>query len=342
MGKLAVHMRIANIQVTNEDVDTRGLAIDDLVGIWRKLRAPREILIKAAQIANTLGGDGTPEPVLGLEVETVVQNHASAYLCSERPLEIGICAGVAMMKLLSGEPEISGWTAPDIFAVALWSALEFQSPLSEAKREALRQEVLNLAMNRALAAGEASRIRSEVVDFVDLTVTQGDDGKLTNNFKKITAGTINALRRNAALDREELDFLWWIQSGRSRILNRPLNRIDDPVRLVATGVEAADLLRRLPAQVHRELVLRTLDEDPSLNLEALIAALGDDRETIANHAQSDNIDLAPPVFPLLHGLRAGSSTLDGASLCRSSGDWGARALLEASLARLSVTGNGVL
>jgi hypothetical protein len=341
MNSVAAYMRIVNIEVSNEDVDTRKLAIESLVSNWGKPKKAHEILLKAAQIAKAIGGDGIPDPELGHEVEAEIQKHASAFLYSERPMEIGICAAVAMMELLSIKPKIYGWTVADVFAVALWSALDFQSPLGDAKREALRQEVLELARGRALHAGEESRVRLDVPSFADLTISPGGEGVFNSNFKKATEITINVLRQNAALDREELDFLWWIQLGRSRLLNLQLNQIGESVRLVTLGVEAAELLRRLPAQVHRDLVLRTLDEDPSLTLEQLIAAMGDDRETIVSHTQGDVIDGISSVFPLLHALKSGSFTSDGAHLTRLSSYWGARALLEASVARLSSM-NGIV
>lgn len=341
MGNLAVHMRITNIQVQNEDVDSRNLAIQSLVSNWSKNQSASGILIKAAQIADALGGDGTPDPILGEEVEKAVQEHASAFLYSERPLEVGICAGVAILNMISARPEGSGWLIQDIFAVALWSALEFQEPLREPKREALRVEVLELVKARTLAAAEESRKRLEVLDFTDITIS-ANESKYTSTFKKSTTNTITALRRNAALDREELDFLWWALSARSRLLNRPHRQIAEPVRLVAAGVEAADHVRRFPAQVHRELVLGTLDQDPSLDLESLIEAMGSDRETIANHQKHDLFALAPSVFPLMNSLKTGTCDCDGGKVSRTSSDWGGRALLEASLAQISVNGIGTI
>lgn len=341
MSNLAIHMRIASLQVSNEDVDTRQAAVSELVEVWGKLKNPTVIIGKAAEIAHAIGGNGNPTTTLGEEVQCAIQKHASAFLHTERPLEIGISSGVAAIELLSSSPSDSGWMAPDIFAAALWSALDFQTPL-DGKREALRIEVLEVARSRSLKASELSRQRSAVSDFGELTIATDAEAKVTSNFKKATNATITALRRNAALDREELDFLWWVQLSRSRLLNRPLASINEPVRLVAAGIEAAGHLRRLPCEVHRDVVLRTLDADPELDLADLIAVIGSDRDALGSRYGSGIVSQAPTVFPLLHALATGSSSADGAKASRKSGDWGTRALLEAGLAQMHATGPGAL
>lgn len=342
MSNLAVHMRIASLQVSNEDVNTRQAAISELVEAWGKLKPFANIVVKAAEIAHALSGDGTAIATLGGEVERSIQNHASAFLYSERPLEVGICSGMAAIDLMSPTPGESGWTVPDVIAAVLWSALGFQTPLEDGKREALRIEVLEAARSRTLKASELSRQRSDVSDFGELTIAVDAEVKATSNFKKATNATITALRRNAALDREELDFLWWVQLGRSRLLNRPLASINEPVRLVAAGIEAAGHLRRLPCEVHRDVVLRTLDANPKLVLADLIAAVGDDRDALGSRYGSGIVAQAPAVFPLLHALATGSTSADGAKVPRTSGDWGTRALLEAGLAQMCATGPGKL
>lgn len=347
MGNLAIHMRITGLNVTNEDVNTRQLAVNELVNKWGKIPTVGEIVAKAAQIAEALGGDGVPDTSLGKEVEQAIQNHASAFLYTEKPLEVGICSGVAIIEVLS-TPNSSndfGWKVADFYAAALWSALSFQAPLLEPKREALRTEVLELARSRTIDTAEKSRLRSKVPDFGELIIVtedaeseenQEENPEISSNFKDVTKATIEALRRNAALDREELDFLWWVQLNRSRLLGRQYVRVEEPVRLIAAGIEAAGLLRRPPCDVHRELVLRMLDMDPSLDAAEVIKAAGDDLESLGGQYRSGLVVEAPIVFPLLHALATGNVDIPGAELKRESSEWGLRALLEAGLAKMRV------
>jgi len=252
-------------------------------------------------------------------------------LYSERPTDVGVCAAAAFAAMLEGGLGADGWTSVNVMATALWSALAFQAPLQDSKREALRVEILTAARDRSMEAAEDARKRSEVADFAEFSVAE-DDTQTKAAFKKATGATIKALRRNAALDREEIDFLWWTLVSRSHVLKRPFSKIDEPVRLVAAGIEAAGYLRRLPCDVHRELVMRHVNDDPKTDLPGLLARIGEDRAPLVGElSQHVLITANPCVFPLLHALVSGQADAVGSAEQRPSSEWGARALLEVSL-----------
>lgn len=338
MDNLPVHMRITSLTPTNEDVDARRAAIGELSATWGKTTDVGKILSKAEMIAESLGGDGQPNEHLGLEVQEALQKHASAFLYTESPLDVGVCAGVAALTILGGPPGADGWTTVDVYSNALWSVLSFQPTLTEDKRENLRREVLDLAQQRSRSAADKARERIIVPDMGDLTVTITDGAKSTTTFKKATGATIEALRRNAALDREELDFLWWVQLNRSRLLKRPISAMAEPLRLIATGIEAASHLRRLPADLHYDLVLRTIDEDPELDLKELIKVIGDDRKLLIAAFNTARAANHSSVFPLLHALATGEVDGSGTDNKRKVSIWAGRALLEACLSRMCDNG----
>lgn len=338
MDKLAVHMRISGVTVSDDDVNSRRAAAASLATKWGKEKSVVNIVSKAAEVAEALGGDGNPSNALGVEIQGAIQKRSSSFLYGERPLEVGVCAGMAMVSILNGTRSSSGWTPPDVYAAALWSALAYQPVLEAERREALRREVLDVAQNWVMTAGEEARQRTAVPDPSAVNVTIGESNAATNNFNEAVAGTVEALRRNAALDREELDFLWWAQLGRSRLLDRQLSVIAEPTRIVAAGIEAARLLRRLPSEVHREMVLRTLDQDPELDLKELLAALGDDRRRLGAAFVEGSAATHPTVFPLLHALATGDIVESGAAEKRRLAEWGGRALLEAGFARMMAQG----
>ena len=150
-----------------------------------------------------------------------------------------------------------------------------------------------------------------------------------------TAGTIDALRYNAALDREELDILWWVLAATSSVLEKPLASLSPVSRAIATGIELGALLRGLPGQSHRNLSVRGVDEVEELSLAGVVDALGDDRPALATSFGSEAlVDDAASVFPLLNAIRAGSSALAGAEVRRSLREWCARALLERAVLRV--------
>jgi hypothetical protein len=89
------------------------------------------------------------------------------------------------------------------------------------------------------------------------------------------------------------------------------------------------MLRRLPADAHRYLVLRHVKQGEPLSLGDAIKSLGGDRSLLANGVP-DHALIAdcPAVFPLLGAVISGSVTPARAKQKRSVSDWAARALLE--------------
>lgn len=347
MENLAIHMRITGMPVSNEDVDTRRSAIKDLSEEWNKSRQIEPLLATATGIAQALH-DEAPSATFGAEIQTAVQRHASAFLYEESPFEVGIVGGIAFAQIARAKPSAtSEWTTAEVLCAAVWSALSYQQPLPETKRETLRSEVLKAAADYAAHAAEASRARSQVDDFAALAITLAAPVKkegetevdpnavptAASNFAKATLATISALRRNAALDREELDFLWWAQLGRSRLVGKQLASLAEPVRLVATGIEGAAHLRRLPCEVHRDIVLKTLEKDPELDLKKLLSTIGAEREKLGGQYVGSFATRWPTVFPLLNALATGQSDGPKHEVKRRASEWGARALLEAGMVR---------
>lgn len=342
MENIAVHMRISGVTITDDDVNSRRTAAASLATKWVKERNVSTILSKAADVADALGSDGSSSSALGDEVQKAIQKKAPSFLCEERPLEVGVCAGMAIVSILSSNPGAGGWTTQDVYAAAIWSALAYQPALEAERRETLRREVLDAAVTWATTAAEKARERSSVPDPSAVEIVIGENNAVTNNFQEVIGRTVEALRRNSALDREELDFLWWAQLGRSRLLHRQLSAIVEPTRIVSAGIEGARMLRRLPCEIHRELVLRTLEQDPKLDLAEILTTIGDDRGPLSTPFIESSVVKYPVVFPFLYALITGETNKPGATVKRHVSEWGARALLEAGLARMMSEGTGKL
>lgn len=342
MEKIAVHMRISSVTVSDDDVNSRRSAATSIATSWGKVKTGSTIVSKAADIAKALGGDGTPSSALGGEIQAAIQKKSSSFLYEERPLDVSVCAGMAVVSMLDSSPSTGGWLILDVYAVALWSALAYQPVLETERRENLRREVLDAAANWVAASAEKARQRKDVPDPSSVSITIDPSNVVTSNFKEAMSDTVEALRRNAALDREELDFLWWAQLGRSRLLNRQLSVIAEPTRIVAAGIEGARMLRRLPCEVHREIVLRTLDQDPELDLAEMLAIIGDDRAALRAAFIEADVTAHPTVFPFLYALLTGEVDGPGAAVKRRVSEWGERALLEAGFVRMLSQGAGKL
>ena len=265
-------------------------------------------------------------------IEDAIKRESVSFIREGRDLEMSVCAMVAVIQAIEGGGRVRGpMAARDFLGVAAWSGASFLPPNSEPKLEQLRLEVVNAARNRILKSSLDTRQRYEVPDFGVF----GDETVTVKAFKEATSTTVNALRYNAALDREELDLLWWVLEKTSQILDRPLCKLSPESRAIATGLELGRLMRGLPSQSHRNLSVRGIAGVEPLTLEMLVEALGEDRHPLsAAFADEEVIKEAPSIFPLINAMRTGESNLAGADVKRPLQEWCLRALLESSVVRL--------
>jgi hypothetical protein len=198
---------------------------------------------------------------------------------------------------------------------------------------------MNKAHDLVLKRASVSRTRFPVPDMKIPKPKEGEaePTSLEKSFADGTRATVDALRANAAVDREELDLLWWVLSDRSDLLERRFSTEENSAaRAIASGLEAGQMLRRMPAPAHLHLVLRNLADDvSSYSLPELLKAAESDRRALAGACESSLIAACPAVFPLLNALLNGKSTDTNGKQKRTLADWAARALLESSIIRVT-------
>ena len=171
----------------------------------------------------------------------------------------------------------------------------------------------------------------KITEFTDLKVAES----VSNGLMK----SIETLRQNAALDREELDMLWWSLGDWSTLQEQPFRQLSMQIAAVTAGIEASTLLRRLPSEGHKHLVLRRVVDDSEQSAVELVASLGGNAKPIRDaYSQQGYVKKFPHVFRLLATISG--ANVDTQSLGNRS--WGARAMLEATVLRLSQNKNIVL
>ena len=219
-------------------------------------------------------------------------------------------------RRLTNESKVFG---RDSFAVALWSALSFQTPLVELWLEEIRAELLDKARHASLAMARESRTRK--------TPTNATSRDLENE----------ALRWNACLDREEIEVLRWTLADESKLLGRAYSDVErDESVALARGLDLGQLLTRFPVFGHYELASRDIMPDRKFHLGELVDAVGGDRDALVAPFEGNAvIDNCPATFPLLTALRRGSTWQADGAVSRSLVDWCGRALLESAIARRS-------
>ena len=329
---VARFVRIFEPDPSDDFVSKRAEAIKELRTRFLRQKNVRKLMNLASE---ALGVFQDPPVVPGSYVgaiEGAIKKQSESFVRDGRDLEMSVCAMIAVVHAIQvGGKVDAGWAVADVMATALWSGASFLPASPEPKLEELRSQAIAAAKQRILESSLDTRIRHEVSDFGQF----GDERLDAEAFRAATAGSIDALRYNAALDREELDILWWVLADSSIVLEKPLASLSPETRAIATGIELGAHLRGLPSQSHRNLSARGVDEAEPMSLTGVVDALGDDRIALAaSFASKALVDDAASVFPLLNGIRAGSSASAGAEVPRSLREWCARALLERAVLRM--------
>jgi len=331
MSIMAKHSQIIWAQPTDIDVAARNKAVATLHTLLSQL-STRGAISAAGAIVDTFCGKPLPETLAG-KVQTAISDESPAFVLEGNELQGTVCLAVAALAVVRQDAVGNAvWSSADALAAALWSGLTFQNQVQNTKVEELRQELLGACRDRVAAVAKEARARHDVPDVGTLTIPESDAAgtRANNAYRRATAPVIAALKNNQELDREEIDFLWWVISDYSDVLGCPLEAKDPATRAVAAGLEGSKMLRRLPGDGFRHAVLRCIGETDSLSLPALLAAVGEDRARLAEAADPLLPSTLPTVFPLLSALFSDAHAADQSAALDARG-WGARALLEASI-----------
>jgi hypothetical protein len=337
MSVMAKYVRIFWPAPKDEDVIRRNSAVV-AVQSWIIAFEDRWSSIRLASALADSVADGKARDVFATKVEkAIVEAGSAAFVREGHDLEIIVVALVAALDLVRRDPDGSGWTSTDALAAGLWSALSFQSPVSEEPVELLRQEVLVAARDRTMRIAERSRNRASIPEIGPLSIPENQPTGTRANaaYRKATEPLVKALRENAELDREELEFLWWKIEDWSKSLDAPLSGADPLVRAVVAGIDGASKLRRLPASGHRNVVLRGVPAGDPATLSAVLKALGECCVTLAKSIDAERVGALPTVFPLLAAISSGDPARADAEIEREARDWGARALLEGGILQVA-------
>ena len=339
MAKQMDIAKIARIFEPDPDddlVSKREIAIRNLGTQFSKDKNVTALMVIGSEVCEAFRDSPSMSDALATKVEAAIKKQSASFVKDGRDLEMGVCAAAAVVQCINSDAKArDGWLVSDVLAVALWSALSFLPACKAPKLEEFRVLAIEAARDRILNTGLETRARHNVPTFGAFEAEE----ITSETFSSVTTPTIDALRINAALDREEIDLLWWVLGGVSNIFDRPLQSLSPEVRAVTTGVEIGALMRALPTQNHRNLALRGIDETDPLSLPKLLAALGEDRLVVATSFKDESlIDSAPLVFSLLSAIRSGEGAGLGANLPRSLPEWAARALLERAVLRIQYEG----
>ncbi|WP_248914369.1 GTPase-associated system all-helical protein GASH [Pseudomonas moorei] len=338
MSLMAKHSRIFWPVPQDDQVRRLNQAVNE-VQIWMQALSPVGGAIKLAATIARAFEQGVPDEELSIVVEkAIVASGSDAFVREGNDLQITVVAVAAALDLVrKNSIEGDGWGAVDAFAAACWSALSFQRAVEKENLEVLRIELLNAARERTSDVAEKSRLRAVVPEVGLLSIPENapTGTRAKTAFRTAVEPLVKALRENAELDREEIDFLWWRLGDWSAILEKPLSKLSEINRAVVAGFECGSLLKRVPSSGHRNVVLQGVSDDNSFNLEQLVEQLGSEKTGLLKSLDEADFSSFAEVFPLLHSISTDNLGANGSEIARSTRDWGSRALLEASVLQLN-------
>jgi len=331
MSIMAKYAQIIWAEPTNSDVRDRNESVETLrmqfsvIPIWNAIAL-------AAAVAGGFADTKLPDE-LAQQIAKAITDVSAAFVLKGKELQAQVCLAVAVLAVVQ-EPvgDESGWTTADAIAASLWSALTLQDQSENAKLEELRQDLIEACRARVAYVAKAARRRVNVPDIGTLTIPENDPAGSRANaaYKKATAPVIAALKTNQTLDHEELNFLWWATADYSELLDCPLADLDSFTRAIASGLEGATMLCRLPSDGLRHAVLRNIGAAESMSLTTLVESLGKWRAELAKTYLHSWVTDFPSVFPLICSLIRDEGRPTTSVVLDARG-WGARALLEASI-----------
>lgn len=334
MSKMAKYARIFWAEPTDSDVAARNRSVEKLRIEFGALDS-RAAIAAAAAIVDALAGAELPPNIFKI-IEKAISDESPAFQMVGQERQGIVCAAVAALDLVRGTTlGERGWSAPDAMAAALWSGLGLQTNLENSLIEALRKELHDDSRNRVCLLAKQARTRHEVPDVGKLTISEAEPTgpRAQSAYKRATEPVIKALKENADLDREEIDFLWWALGGHSELFDCPLASKTLFSRAIASGIEGAAKLRRVPSDGHRHVILFQIGTSEKLTLVELIEKIDEDKAHLARPFAGNWITDHPSIFPLLNALQGNTGPQElAASL--DARDWGARALLETSIIHL--------
>lgn len=337
MVNMAVYTRIFEMAPTDEYVLKRNRAARNIVN-WLSEISPSE---KAIDVASDIS-NGVETGILSKQLTQVVgdliQAESDSFIIEGAEKQILVCTLAAALELIEATPIMNeGGSFADILAACLWSSLSFQHPVENVGLEGLRSDLLKACITRTNQLSIKSRERVEVPDIGKLIIPEGTpEGTRANTvFRNATRPLVTALRNNAELDREEIDFLWWILSDRSDTLNIPFKELDNISRAIISGLDGAVKLRKLPTSGHKHIVLRSINSNGDLSLSEVLPHLDAYRDKLSKIFANSLNKQNEIVFPLLTALANGNTAMKGSDIKRSAFDWGSRALLEGGILQIN-------
>lgn len=335
MSNTPKYIRIFNATPDDDYVTKRMAAIKAIEDGFKKLKNLDELMSLGNDLASAFLNEGRlPDSIFGT-VEKALSKVSSSFDAEDEVLQMRTCALIGVLEYLSKIQTISAplqLTTSDVVAASLFSSMSFLKPdTGKPKLDELRVEIIRECERLCGRGSVVARERLQVNGLT--TITAGAD--ITTNNKSIIQAInpiIKALITNAALDREEIDILWYILDGKSDTVNLNISELNPAQAAIVKGLEISTLLRRLPSSAHFKIAEHSSTDTSELSVSELLTEIGDKLPVLSGYLSGyTQLETFPNIFPLLNSIKNNKVESSGSDIKRSLTDWTCRSLLEGSL-----------
>lgn len=258
--------RMVNVQPAQGVLDNRVASVKDLIKAISSAKSWEVPLAWTAGVASGFDVNFRHDSPAVVQLVAAIKAHDTAFPedLTENALELRACAALALGEIVAAQ----GKDHPSHSAIGLAAALRSginARPLPRARYLKQMLEELDGAAARTLQAGAETRrdipvTASPFSGFKDAE-PPADLPAAWKSLLPALKKSYKQLTQQAAIDREELNVLWWLFGGASSTVGQRFSGMDLGAAALCTGAELANLSLLPPSPNTAAILQRALEAD---------------------------------------------------------------------------------
>jgi hypothetical protein len=338
MADVAKYIRIFTSNPDDAYVSKRITAVSAIETVIKKKIIVADILEFANELISALEMPSESNTIINNVAVNALKKNSTSFVADEEQLQLLTCTLLATLQYLEKAKGFKQNTSPEfVLAIALWSGLSFQKPLAEMERlELLRSELLAITEQMVEEVSIISRDRIPIkIRQAPILPTEKTTDAIVKSIETSYGTTIDSLRKNAILDGEELDILWWILGGWSNLCKVQITSLNPVQKVFVNCFEIGKLLKRFPAKAHAFLVCKGVEHNDEFIGTEILEQLGDKEEILVNEINSTDVIKKYDKIFIVCNFLTNKIEVSGMEQKRTLSEWASRALLEISLMNIN-------
>lgn len=257
--------RIVNVQPVQSVLDNRIASAKDLIKSITSAKNWDVTLAWAAGVAAGFDVNFRQDSPAIVQLVAAIKAHDAVFPedLTENALELRACAALALGEIVAAQGKDNPSQSAIGLAAVLRSGINAR-PLPRARYLKQMLEELDAAAARTLQAGAAARRDNPASTSPFAGLKDEPPADLPTVWKSLLPAlkkSYKQLTHQAAIDREELNVLWWLFGGASGTVGQRLAEMDLGAAALCAGAELADLSLVPPSPNTAAILRRALEAD---------------------------------------------------------------------------------